>query len=67
MSRTERRRHAWTGAVLHWQRDKAHRGKRCPEAQSGGCTACVTGYAKRPARRRDRHRARTAVRSFADV
>ena len=40
--------------------NRDHRGripstKRCPEAQNGGCSYCVTGIYKRSARRKERH------------
>ena len=43
------------------KRGRAHSGKRCPEAQNGGCIYCLTGEYKRPERRRDRHDAKRAL------
>lgn len=62
MAHTERRRLTRDG-LLDSQPDRAYRGKRCPESQCGGCDWCVTGYAKRPARRRARHQASAALRA----
>lgn len=50
--------------------DRDHRGrlpstKRCPDSQSGGCSYCVTGDAKRPARRKNRHTAKVEIRRDA--
>lgn len=47
--------------------DRDHRGrlastKRCPDSQNHGCSYCVTGTAKRPARRKIRHSAKVEIR-----
>ena len=47
--------------------DRDHRGrlastKRCPGSQNHGCSFCVTGREKRPARRRVRREAKVEIR-----
>lgn len=47
--------------------DRDHRGrwrstKRCPEAINGGCNYCITGTCKRPARRKERRKAKNEIR-----
>lgn len=36
--------------------------KRCPEAQNGGCSYCITGTCKRAARRKDRQAGKAETR-----
>jgi len=36
------------------QRGRRRSGKRCPEAQNGGCNYCITGDCKQAARRQTR-------------
>ena len=45
------------------QRGRLKSGKRCPEAQNGGCAYCITGDCKRDDRRRNRREARREIRS----
>lgn len=45
------------------QRGRSHSGKKCPEAQNGGCVYCRTGEYKKEDRRARRGESRRIARS----
>lgn len=47
------------------QRGRLPSTKRCPEAQNGGCSYCITGDQKRSARRAERRTKHDQIRQEA--